>query len=255
MFNRKSLNFKSIKIVQFIKSKKLINLKKIRNINLFKLVTTVFCIIISLTFILFINHSIKQNKSNLIQMNEMREEIQTLQILTQNQDEILKIKEQKIVEKEQEIIDKMQVITNNKQQIQDKENEIQSQQKEIDELKKKLTSKIQRDSEVKKHEISRGSTSLNSKYLGSFKISHYTAYDSGCTGITASGTPAIAGRTVAVDPNVIPLGTKLYIEGYGEVIAEDTGGAIKGNIIDVCVATQSIARKNGIKNLKVWILQ
>jgi len=51
-------------------------------------------------------------------------------------------------------------------------------------------------------------------------------------GITATGTRAHFG-TVAVDPKVIPLGTKMYIPGYGIGTAEDTGGAIKGNIIDL----------------------
>ena len=56
-------------------------------------------------------------------------------------------------------------------------------------------------------------------------------------GITASGTVAKRNKgsysSVAVDPRVIPLGTKLYVEGYGYAIAEDTGGAIKGNSIDL----------------------
>ena len=50
---------------------------------------------------------------------------------------------------------------------------------------------------------------------------------------TATGEKPKPYRTVAVDPNVIPLGTELYIEGIGEVRAEDTGGAVKGNVIDL----------------------
>lgn len=53
-------------------------------------------------------------------------------------------------------------------------------------------------------------------------------------GITATGTRATAGRTIAVDPKVIPYGTKVYIEGWGYRIAEDCGG-FRGNHIDIFV--------------------
>ena len=62
-----------------------------------------------------------------------------------------------------------------------------------------------------------------------------TSYDkncSGCSGITATGLPTGFG-VVAVDPKVIPLGTKIYIPGYGEAVAGDTGGNIKGAKIDL----------------------
>ena len=60
----------------------------------------------------------------------------------------------------------------------------------------------------------------------------YTAASAGGVGITATGTTVQKG-TVAVDPSVIPLGTQMYIPGYGYGVAEDTGGAIIGNIIDL----------------------
>ena len=56
---------------------------------------------------------------------------------------------------------------------------------------------------------------------------------------TASGTTITPGRTIAVDPSVIPLGTSVYIDGIGTRIAEDTGGAIKGNRIDLAVANHN----------------
>jgi 3D (Asp-Asp-Asp) domain-containing protein len=71
---------------------------------------------------------------------------------------------------------------------------------------------------------------------------------------TASGTwPAVG--TVATDPEVIPLGTNLYIEGYGEAVAEDTGGAVKGNIIDVYLDTESECWQWGRRMVEVRILE
>ena len=71
---------------------------------------------------------------------------------------------------------------------------------------------------------------------------------------TRLGTPLRYG-VVAVDPRVIPLGTKLYIEGYGYAVAEDTGGAIKGNRIDLCFTNKAQANAFGRKNVKVYILK
>jgi 3D (Asp-Asp-Asp) domain-containing protein len=71
---------------------------------------------------------------------------------------------------------------------------------------------------------------------------------------TKSGTwPAIG--TVATDPEVIPLGTKIWVEGYGEAVAEDTGGAVKGNIIDVYLDTESECWQWGRRMVEVRILE
>lgn len=66
-------------------------------------------------------------------------------------------------------------------------------------------------------------------------------------GITRSGTRVTEGRTIAVDPNVIPLGTWVYIEGIGLRKAEDTGGAVKGKKIDVYYESDSTAKGFGLK--------
>ena len=70
-----------------------------------------------------------------------------------------------------------------------------------------------------------------------FKITHYTKDEPGMNGkgITATGTKVQAGRTIAVDPRVIPYGTRVYIEGIGYRVAEDCGGAVKGKHIDLYV--------------------
>ena len=72
-------------------------------------------------------------------------------------------------------------------------------------------------------------------------------------GMTASGMKARYG-VVAVDPSVIPLGTKLYIEGYGNAVAGDTGGAIKGNRIDLFFNSQQECTNFGRRQVKVTIL-
>ncbi|WP_010293900.1 3D domain-containing protein [Clostridium senegalense] len=87
----------------------------------------------------------------------------------------------------------------------------------------------------------------------------YTADRGNDNGITASGTSCVRDpngySTIAVDPRVIPLGTKVYIEGYGYAIAQDTGGAIKGNIIDVYFNSYSETMNWGRRNVKVYILK
>lgn len=77
--------------------------------------------------------------------------------------------------------------------------------------------------------------------------------NAGGNGYTYTGMKAVRG-VVAVDPNVIPLYTRLYIEGYGPAIAGDTGGAIKGNKIDLCFDRLDEALQWGMRPVKVYIL-
>ena len=80
-----------------------------------------------------------------------------------------------------------------------------------------------------------------------------TAYTGG--GITATGINLNDNsKVIAVDPSVIPLGSRVLIDGYGEYIAGDTGGAINGNIIDVYVASHSEAISFGRRALTIHVL-
>lgn len=72
------------------------------------------------------------------------------------------------------------------------------------------------------------------------------------TGKTASGLMARFG-IVATDPRVIPLGTLVFVEGYGFGLAADTGGAIKGNKIDLCFNTRAEAYQWGRKTVRVHV--
>lgn len=92
--------------------------------------------------------------------------------------------------------------------------------------------------------------------LGEFKLTAYCTCEKCCgewaDGITYSGTKATPGRTIAVDPDVIPLGSTVYINGT-EYIAEDIGGAIKENRIDVLFATHQEALAFGVQYANVKI--
>lgn len=95
------------------------------------------------------------------------------------------------------------------------------------------------------------------RFIGNFKITHYDPCAT-CNGSwgnkTALGTRLTPYRTIAVDPKVIPLGSKVEIQGK-TYIAEDTGGAIKGNRIDICVGSHSEAMQKGVlHSVPVYIL-
>ena len=99
-------------------------------------------------------------------------------------------------------------------------------------------------------------------YAGEFLLTAYCSCSICCGkwagGPTASGVMPTAGRTIAVDKKVIPLGTHVYIEGLGEFVAEDTGAVIKGNCIDVYMGSHTeaewFADGAGSCRRKVWIL-
>ncbi|MBO5650355.1 MAG: 3D domain-containing protein, partial [Selenomonas sp.] len=81
----------------------------------------------------------------------------------------------------------------------------------------------------------------------------YLPTDGNGAGITATGIPARRG-VVAVDPGVIPLGSRVYIPGYGVAIAADTGGAIRGQKVDLCMETYGECMNFGRRNIEVYVL-
>lgn len=92
------------------------------------------------------------------------------------------------------------------------------------------------------------SSSKKKVKLGNFKLTFY-----GGDTMTASGKRPRINHTIAVDRRVIPLGSKVYIEGWGTYYAEDTGGAIKGKIIDIFVRSEREANRIGIRHANVYI--
>ena len=81
----------------------------------------------------------------------------------------------------------------------------------------------------------------------------YSPFDPGVGTHTARGNPVRRG-IIAVDPRFIPLGTRVYIPGYGEAIADDTGGAIVGNKIDIAFDTYEEVIQFGRQHIEIYIL-
>lgn len=97
---------------------------------------------------------------------------------------------------------------------------------------------------------------IKERYLGTFKC---TAYINPYNNATANGGTTVPYKTIAVDRKVIPLGSKLRVRRIDTgaeytVIANDTGGVIKGNKIDMVVNTNSEAKQWGVRNVEIWIL-
>ncbi len=116
-------------------------------------------------------------------------------------------------------------------------------------------------SEVEEVEAEHNQSTENSnedENIITVKATAYTADCEGGTGVTYTGIDLKANpnqKVIAVDPSVIPLGTKVYVEGYGNAIAGDIGGAIKGNKIDVFIPSETEAEDWGIKTVDVKILE
>jgi len=90
--------------------------------------------------------------------------------------------------------------------------------------------------------------------LGSFTLRAYTRSSRKSSAKTATGTIPSSERTVAVDPRVIPFGTKVYIEGLGERIAEDSGAHIKGRQLDVFLPSAEHCRHFGVQTRDVQVM-
>ena len=127
----------------------------------------------------------------------------------------------------------------------EKERKIQAQ---------KLLEKRKKEQEEKEKQAQSAPKNVSGRTI-TMRSTAYTSdpSENGGYSTTAMGT-AIRYGVAAVDPNVIPLGTRLYIEGYGYARAEDTGGAIKGNKIDLVFGSKSQSNNWGRRTVRVTIL-
>ncbi len=147
-----------------------------------------------------------------------------------------------------------------------KENGVEVSRKIVDEKVTKEAKKkvVAVGTKVVTANVSRGTTKVASAAKDSsdgkefyVTATAYTAHCNGCTGITSTGinlksNPDV--KVIAVDPSVIPLGSKVWVEGYGYAVAGDTGGAIKGNKIDLFIPSKSQAYKFGRKKVRIKVL-
>lgn len=128
-------------------------------------------------------------------------------------------------------------------------------EKEIEKSKKKI---VKVGTKEPKAATNSGSTPSGSGKVMTMEATGYGMDCAGCSGITATGIDVRNNpnaKVISVDPNVIPLGSRVWVEGYGEAIAGDTGGAIKGNRIDVLLPSEAYAAQNwGRRTVKVKIL-
>jgi len=96
-------------------------------------------------------------------------------------------------------------------------------------------------------------------YVGQWECTAYNPVAWQCDStpeITATGNRVQPGYTAAIDPRYWRFGTRFYVSGFGEVIADDTGGAVKGfNRIDICVQDVGFARQLGRWTADVWLIE
>lgn len=129
--------------------------------------------------------------------------------------------------------------------------------KSEDVIQKPTTKVVAVGTKVVTAAVSRSNSASSSSSSKEFYVTAtaYTAGCAGCSGVTATGLTLKDGmKVIAVDPSVIPLGTKVWVEGYGNAIAADKGSAIKGNKIDVFVSSTNQANSWGRKKVRIKIL-
>lgn len=115
--------------------------------------------------------------------------------------------------------------------------------------KTKQENVVQENTNLQQNENEIVNEDSNKKYMGEFTL---VAYYQG--NITSTGTKPQINHTIAVDPKVIPYGSLVCIEGYGTYIAEDCGGGIKGNMIDIYMSSYNECIQFGRRKAKVYII-
>lgn len=143
---------------------------------------------------------------------------------------------------QEEIYQRDEVILSLHTEISELQNDVyqvSTQLEESESEKESLRQELEEQKEISKHE---------SMYT---MVMEATAYSN--DPITATGTVPRVHKTLAVDPNVIPLGSEVYVEGFGWMVAEDTGRLIKNDIIDIYMGSKKEARAWGRRNVRIYV--
>jgi len=184
-------------------------------------------------------------------VTDVVEETVAFAVETKSDSSLLKGQEKVVTQGEEGIVSRTYEVT--------KENgkEVAKVLKTEEVVKKPTTKVVSVGTKVVTANVSRNDAPETSSKEFYVTATAYTPYCNGCSGTSASGINLRANsdlKLIAVDPNVIPLGTKVWVEGYGYAIAGDTGGSIKGNKIDVLFQTKGEAYKWGRKKVLIKIL-
>lgn len=225
------------------RKKKVMKVILILGIIIFIVLTTHFC--------LKTNQSKRENEQNLT--NNMTQLENNYNDINNSQEEMIN----KQNEQQQQIQDLNSTVQQLNETITNLNNELEQvkiskqQKKEQEEKEKSL-----RVASVSSRSATSERVSNTGEWI-SGNISAYCSCRSCCgsyaNGITAMGTTATQGRTIAA-PSNYPFGTKIEIEGYGIYTVEDRGGAIKGNKLDVYMNSHSAALSFGRKNLRFRVV-
>lgn len=180
------------------------------------------------------------------QKNEVQKKVKIVENQKKKEEEQKQIIEKEVEEKNKEIEEKSKEVQEKDDKIKNIESEKSNLEKKVKDLsKKKELEKQQVVASANRSSISRNTTSTGNTSSGKVFNGEATAYGAtrlnggAGSGKTATGATPIQGRTIAVDRRLVPLGSKVRVTcpGYpsvnGVYIAEDVGGAIKGNRIDI----------------------
>lgn len=196
---------------------------------------------------------IKNGVVNVIRVEKVTDVVEEpieFAVVTKKDDSLEKGKEKTITQGKQGLVSKeYEVVLENGQEV---SRTLISEQM-ITEKQDKVVAVGTKELEL---QVSRGEAPSGTEFY--VTATAYTAYCNGCSGRTATGFDLRANpgaKVIAVDPRVIPLGTKVYVEGYGYAVASDTGGAIKGYKIDLFMPSKADAYRWGRKKVKITILQ